>query len=300
MILVSGAAGNMGSRLVRGLVERGHEVRALVLPDDPLVSRLEGVDCQVFEGDITDSESLVGAFNGIETVYHLAAVILARDPLVFASVNIQGTRNMLEGAAEAGVKHFVYVSSASVVYPQTTAYSRSKRECERLVKQCRSMKYTIVRPTLCYSEDGGLEFDLFWDYLKKCPLVVPFVGSGAALKNPVHVDDLVAGLVSLAGCEKAYDKIYNFCGGEEISIGELARLMLRVDGAKKFLFPVPVSFCRAAAWALEKVMKNPPLTWNAVAGVTQDANLDRSEAERDLGYKPIGVREGFKRCFPGG
>jgi NADH dehydrogenase len=300
MILVSGAAGNMGARLVRGLVAKGRKVRALVLPDDPMVSRLEGTNCQVFEGDITDCESLVGAFDGVETVYHLAAVILARDPMVFASVNIQGTRNMLKGASEAGVKHFIYVSSASVVYPETTAYSRSKRECERWVKQYKSMKYTIVRPTLCYGEDGGLELDLFWDYLKKFPVVVPFIGNGAALKNPVYVDDLVGGLVALAGCEKAYDKIYNFCGGEEISIGELARLMLKYSGKRKIIFPVPAAFCKAAALVLEMVMKNPPLTWNAVAGVTQDANLDRTEAERDLGYRPIGVREGFKRCFHGG
>ena len=223
----------MGARLVRGLVEQGHRVRALVLADDPLVSRLEGVSCQVFEGDITDSESWVGAFDGVVTVYHLAAVILARDPMVFAAVNIQGTRNMLKGAAEAGVEHFIYVSSASVVYPETTAYSRSKRECERLVGRHDSMKYTIVRPTLCYGEDGGLEFDLFWDYLKRFPLVVPFIGRGAALKNPVHVDDLVQGLLALAGCQKAYNKIYNFCGGEEISIGELARLMLRHGGKWK-------------------------------------------------------------------
>jgi NADH dehydrogenase len=290
----------MGARLVRGLVEKGHRVRALVLPGDALVSRLEGVDCQVFEGDITDSESLLGAFDGVETVYHLAAVILARDPLVFASVNIQGTRNMLAGAFGAGVRHFVYVSSASVVYPETTPYSRSKRECERLVRQSDSMKYTIVRPTLCYGEDGGGEFDLFWDYLKRFPGVVPFIGRGAALKNPVHVDDLVQGLLALAECERAYNKIYNFCGGEEISIGELARLMLRYNGGRKIIFPVPVAFCKAAAVVLKRVMKNPPLTWNVVAGVTQDANLDRSEAERDLGYRPIGVREGFRRCFSGG
>jgi len=286
--------------LVKGLLGKGHRVRALVLPDDPLVSRLEGVDCQVFEGDITDYDSLVGASDGVETVYHLAAVILARDPQVFASVNILGTRNMLKGAAEAGVKHFVYVSSASVAYPETTAYSRSKRECERWVKSYESMRHTIVRPTLCYGEDGGLEFDLFWDYLKKFPVVVPFVGWGAALKNPVHVDDLVNGLIALAGCEKAYGKTYNFCGGEEITIGELARLMLQYSGKKKIIFPVPVALCKAAALLLEMVMKNPPLTQNAVAGVTQDANLDRSEAERDLGYRPIGVHEGFKRCFSGG
>ena len=128
-ILVSGAAGTVGSRLVRGLLEQGHKVRGLVLPEDPLRSRLEDLDCRIVEGDITDRKSLAGAFEGVDLVYHLAAVILSHDPKVFEQVNVVGTRNMLQAAGEAGVGRFIYVSSASVVYPNSTPYSRSKREC---------------------------------------------------------------------------------------------------------------------------------------------------------------------------
>jgi NADH dehydrogenase len=297
MILVSGGAGVMGSRLVRGLVERGHKVRVLTLPNDPYVSRLDGLDCEIFYGDVSDASSLHGAFDNVKTIFHLAAIIIAHDPSLYEKININGTRNMVEGGIAAGVEHFILVSSASVIYPKTTAYSRSKIECEQIVKEQKSMHYTIVRPTLAYNENGGQEFLMFMDYLKKYP-VVPFVGRGKALKNPVHVDDLMKGFLAIPGNKKAYGKIYGFCGGEEIKIWDLAKLMLKHKKISKPFVPIPVPICKMLSKVMEAFMKNPPLTWQSIAGIIQDANLDRSSATEDLGYKPIGVREGFQKCFP--
>ena len=293
MILVTGGAGVMGRRLVRGLVERGNRVRVLDRPG----TRLDGEDAELVHGDVSDPTTLAGVFDGVDTVFHLAAILIAYDPTAFERVNVGGTRNVLEGARAAGVKHFIFVSSASVVYPRTTAYSRSKRECERMVREQRDMHWTIVRPTLAYNEHGGEEFRMFLEYLRKFP-VVPFIGRGRALKNPVHVDDLMQGFLAVANNPVAYGKTYNFSGGEDITIWDLAHLMLRHHGVSKPFVPVPVSLCTAAAKALEGRMARPPLTWNVIAGITQDANLDNSEARRDLGYAPIGVREGFQRCFP--
>ena len=233
----------------------------------------------------------------MKTVYHLAAVLIAYDPNVSQRVNVTGTRNLVEGASKAGVEHFIFVSSISVVYPKTTPYSRSKRECERIVREQTAMNWTIVRPTLAYNESGGEEFRMFMNYLKRYP-VVPFIGSGKALKNPVHVDDLMRGFLAIPGNPKTYGKTYGFSGGEEITIWDLAHLMLKHQGMSKPFIRLPVPLCVASAKVLEKVMKRPPLTWNVIAGITQDANPDNSEARRDLGYNPIGVREGLQRCFP--
>ena len=283
----------MGRRLVRGLVEQGNRVRVLDRPG----TRLDGEDAELVHGDVTDPASLAGVFDGVDTVFHLAAILIAHDPAVFERVNVGGTRNVLQGAQAAGVKHFIFVSSASVVYPRTTAYSRSKRECERMVREQQGMQWTIVRPTLAYNEHGGEEFRMFLEYLRKFP-VVPFIGRGRALKNPVHVDDLMRGFLAVVGNPIAYGKTYNFSGGEDITIWDLARLMLRHQGISRPFVPLPVSLCTTAANVLEGRMARPPLTWNVIAGITQDANLDNSEARRDLGYAPIGVREGLQRCFP--
>ncbi len=297
MILVTGGAGVMGSRLVRGLVEKGEQVRVLTLPGDPYVSRLDGLDVDIRYGDISKAETLEGVFDGVETVFHLAAVVLSWNPKVFEIVNVGGTKNVLEGAIAAGARHFIYVSSASVVYPHTTPYSRSKRECEKMITSQDRIAWTIIRPTLAYNENGGEEFLLFLKYLKQFP-IVPFIGTGKALKNPVHVDDLMRGFLAVPGNQKAYGKIYQFSGGEEITIWDLSKLMLKHQGIYKPFVPIPVSLCKLISKLMQKFMKRPPLTWNVIAGITQDANLDNASAREDLGYNPIGIHEGLEACFP--
>jgi len=296
MILVTGGAGVMGSRLVRGLVEAGNSVRVLTLPGDPLVSRLDGLGVDIRYGDVGDRKTLEGLCDGVDTVYHLAAILLSRDPALFERVNVGGTRNLVELSVKAGVKHFILVSSISVTYPYTTPYSLSKRECERIVKDQSAMHWTIVRPTLAYNEYGGEEFMMYLDYLKRFP-VVPFIGRGRALKNPVHVDDLMRGFLAVANNPNAYGKTYAFSGSEEISIWDLGKEMLRRQGISKPFVPVPVWICKIIAAVMGATMKKPPLTWNAIAGLTQDANPDWSAAKADIGYNPIGVREGLDRSL---
>src|SRR5688572_22684314 len=204
MILVTGGAGVMGQRLVQGLLDRGEQVRVLDRPG----TRIPDPRVDLRHGDVTDPSTLQGRFDGVDTVFHLAAILIAYDPAAFERVNVGGTRNVLAAARAAGVKHFIMVSSASVVYPETTAYSRSKRECERMVREQSDMQWTIIRPTLAYNEHGGEEFRMFLDYLRKYP-VVPFIGRGRALKNPVHVDDLMRGFLAVVGNPVAYGKAYN-------------------------------------------------------------------------------------------
>lgn len=283
----------MGTRLVQGLIEEGRKVRVLDRPG----ARIDGIDVDLRHGDVSDPETLRGVFDGVDTVYHLAAILIAHDDAAFQRVNVNGTKNMVEASVAAGVKHFIFVSSASVTYPHTTAYSLSKREGERIVKSQDGMNYTIIRPTLAYNERGGEEMQMFLNYLKKYP-VVPFIGTGRALKRPVHVDDLMAGFLSLANQPQTYGKTYAFSGGDSIAIWDMGKLLLKHHGLNKPFVPLPVGLCKAMAAVLARVQKRPALTWNVIAGVTQDANLDPSEATRDIGYRPMPVREGFEKCWP--
>jgi nucleoside-diphosphate-sugar epimerase len=296
-VLVTGAAGVMGARLSRGLVDAGWSVRALVLPGDPLRARLADLPCEIREGDVADAASLRGACDGVDTVYHCAAVIIAHDDAVFARVNREGTRHLCAEAAAAGVRHFVYVSSASVTYPALTAYGRSKRDAEDIVTGTGAFAFTIVRPTLVYDEAGGQEFLMFLRYLERFP-VVPFIGPGRARKRPVWSGDVVDGLLRLAGNPVSHGKTYNLSGGEAIEIIELARLMLRHAGGARPFVSLPVPLCRALAAVLGRVMARPPLNRYVIAGMINDADLDPSLAMHDLGYRPIGVREGLQKCFP--
>lgn len=256
----------------------------------------QALGCDVREGDVSDAASLAGLCEGVDTVYHLAAVIVSHDASVFQRVNLDGTENMVREAARAGVRHFVYVSSASVTYSRRTPYAESKLAAEGIVRAA-GLGYTIARPTLVYEPGGGQELMMFLDYLRRFP-VVPFIGSGAALKRPVWSGDVVDGLSRLLGSQVALGKTYNLSGNEAISMLELARLLLAHHDQQRPIVPVPVPLCRALAALGALLMKRPPLTPSAIAGVINDADLDPSLAMRDLGYRPLGVREGFQRCFP--
>lgn len=294
MILVTGGAGVIGSRLVYGLVRAGHRVRVLTLPGDPYVSRLAGLDCEVVFGSVTEPASLRGACQDVETVFHLAAVLLNDHAEVFQRVNADGTRHLVDASIEAGVKHFILCSSISVTYPWTTPYNASKREAERIVREQSAMRWTIVRPTLAYNENGGEEYRTFVEFLKRWPVGI-VVGGGRARKNPVHVDDLMRGFLAVPGNPRTYGRTYPLCGGEPITLREMGRLALAHEGIAKPFVSLPVWLCRLAATTMGVVTRRAPFTAHAIAGLTQDALPDWSEARADLGYRPVGFRDGLAR-----
>lgn len=298
MILITGGTGIMGSSLVRKLAAQHCKIRVFTLPNDPHVARISKYTDDIVYGDIANPDDVLNVCQDIHTVYHLAAIIITDNPSRYEKINVGGTQNLITAAIKHKVKHFIHISSASVTYPKVTPYSLSKKNGEHLVAYS-GLPYTIVRPTLVYDKYcGGQEFDMFMAYLQRFPFV-PFIGKGQALKRPVYSEDVITGLVSLYKNKKALSQIYNFSGGEVISMIELARLGLKLLGKpNKPIISIPVPICKILAVLMKLILKHPPLKWQVIAGVTQDANLDPFAALRDLGYFPAKISEKLPDCFP--
>jgi len=299
LILITGGTGAMGSVLIPRLIAHGYAIRVLTLPGDRNAAALRRAGVDVRFGDVSHKETLFGSCDGVSVVLHLAAIIITSDDSLYTSINAGGTRNMVEAAQAARVSHFIHISSASVVYPKPTPYSISKRMAEDFVKRS-GLSWTIVRPTLVCGKQGGQELEMFLDYLKRFP-VVPFIGRGEAIKRPVHVDDIIAGLVKLACQRSGNNKIYNFSGATAVSILDFAKLCLvLMDKPGRRVLCLPVWFCKLLAFVMKQLMKDPPLKWSVIAGMIQDADLDPASAIKDLGYNPRGVEEFLPECFPRG
>lgn len=297
MILITGGAGNVGRRLALALAEQGHRVRALCLPDDPGAARLLGCPVDVRTGDITRKETLAPALKGVRIVFHLAAVLIAPgDPGLLEAVNSQGTRNLVEAAEAEGVEQFIYVSSISVEYPVSNAYARSKLRGEEWVKRS-AIPFTIVRPTLAYQDGGALEFMRFVDHLKRRGPVVWLPEGGRSLKSPVHIDDLVSGLLTLPRNPRAMGGTFVFSGGENLTLKEMARLLLAHMGRPKPIWSIPGWMCPPAIallWAWSRVMgRENPFTWQTYTGLVQDAAPSHGAAREDLGYRPRPFHQGL-------
>ena len=298
MILVTGSTGFMGSKLVKKLISQGHKVRGMVLENDPYRNRVEGTGCEIVVGDITKPESLEKPFSGIKTVFHLAAVLVSHNKELFRRVNYEGTKNVVEKSIEAGVEHFIYISAAAANYKTRTDYGDSKIEAEGLMKGRGNTNFTIIRPALIYGNDGGQEFGIYVRYLKKFPLIIPFVGFGTARKKPVWVEDIVDGLCKLVNKPITYGKIYNFSGGSDVSMWGFTHAIRKQLKIRKIVIPIPVPICYFIANVYKIASKNPMLNRNTILGITMDGNFSHEEAQSDIGYSPVTLEEGLQKSFP--
>jgi len=298
MILVTGATGYIGSRLVKKLVEDGHSVRAMVIKDDPMIHTLDGVKCERVIGDITDPKSLEKAAKGVKTVFHLAAVLVAKDKNLFHKVNFEGTKNLIEAVVKGGVEHFVLISAAAAAYRCRTTYGKSKIETEQLVREKRGKtNFTIIRPTILYGHGGSQELKIYVEKIRKFPLIIPTMGLLRAKKRPVWVMDIVDGLSRVVNKPVTYGKIYNFGGGTSISMWKYTKLLKRVFKIHKPMVPIPVFACNLFAFFLERFSEDPLVKRDFILGVIMDADFDIGTAYDDIGYRPVDLSVGYPRAF---
>lgn len=279
----------MGSRLVERLVEGGHAVRAIGLPDDPGQRRIREFGAEYVGVDIQDADALSDAFLGVDRVVHLAALILSPlHPQRFEAINAQGTRNVVQAARRQCVAKLVHVSSISVEYRHQNAYSLSKRAAEDAVLAS-GLDWTILRPTLAWGAPLATEYAMFAKKVEGWP-ILPLPGGGRARKSPVHVDDLASAFESSLFHPRLRETTLPLCGPRSVTLKEMAKLIRSARGKRGWTLPVPLRLARLAirsycfACGFRKIP--PAFDWQTYTGLVEDAAPDGSEARRLLAWNP--------------
>jgi dihydroflavonol-4-reductase len=302
--LVTGASGFVGAAVVRALLARGERVRALVRSTSPR-GNLEGLACDITEGDIRDPAAMTHAMAGISTLYHVAADyrLWARDPGEIEHTNIEGTRTVMEAARAAGVGNNVQTSSVATLRPNPDgvadetaphtmesaigSYKRSKVGSERLVEAmvAGGLPAVIVNPStpigpgdIRPTPTGRIIVD---GATGKIPA---FVDTGL---NLVHVDDVAAG--HLLAAERGQHGERYILGGDDVTLQDfLAEIAVRV-GRKPPTLRLPRAPLYPLAWAAEAVAqitgKEPMLTADGLTMSKARMFFSTAKAERELGYK---------------
>ena len=257
-ILLTGATGFIGRRLMQALLASGHELRIALRARvmDGLPSEIE----QVVVGDIGPDTNWLQALSGVDVVLHLAAVahvVSVKDPAFVErvrKVNVDAVRTLAQAALAAGVRRLVYVSSVKVNGEQTVAnpfseedapdpqdiYGTSKRDAEealRAVAAGTSLEIVIVRPPLVYGPGVKANFKALMR-LAKSGWPLPFAG----LRNKrslVYVENLVSALLQCIHHPKAAGETFLVSDGTDVSTPELLQLMARAMSAPVRLFYLP-------------------------------------------------------------
>lgn len=283
LVLITGGAGVVGRSLCAEFLSQGHQVRVIVLPNDPGVSFLPS-EVSVFYGDVSRKETMEAAFKNVDLVCHLAAVLISKNKEVFERVNYHGTKHVIELSQKAKVKKFILISSISVIYPIRTPYAESKYKAEECVKKSK-LPYVILRPTLVVEETGGVEYQMFVRYVRRMPILF-LPGGGMCLKRPVRTSDLVKGIVSASLSNTAINHTYALGGAEVLSLRQMARGILKQEGKRKAIIAVPLFICHAFAFLRMFFLASGVSPEQALAGFRYDAAPSIEAAQVDFAYAP--------------
>jgi len=252
---------------------------------------------------------------GVEAVFHLAAArdVWGAPESVYQRINVKGTRHLLEAAAEAGVRRFVYCSSVGVARyagnlqadetlpfcnpTSQICYHRTKAQAERMALDARAV---VVRPVITYGPQDGRGFvTRLITLLAQGQLV--WVGSGRNHVDLVYVDDLVSGMCQALE-RGAAGRVYILSGTAPIQVRVLVDKICNLLGARAPRICVPASFARLAGWGMETLYRiarweqTPFITHDKVATLTVDRGFSHARASRELGYCPrVDYDEGLRR-----
>jgi uncharacterized protein YbjT (DUF2867 family) len=229
-ILVTGATGFFGSRLAPELVDRGHDVRAMTRrPDD-----YDGPGAPV-GGDVHDPSTLGPALEGIDVAYYLVHSLDTDD---FENTDARASQAFGEAAADAGVRQIVYLGGLGAEGAELSKHLRSRREVEGLLG-AGGVPVTVLRAGIVVGK-GGISWELTRQLVKNLPaMVVPKWVSTRT--QPIAVDDVIRYLVGVADEPRAFGKVFEIGGPDQLTYLEMLEIASEVSNGRRVpIIRVPV------------------------------------------------------------
>jgi uncharacterized protein YbjT (DUF2867 family) len=275
-VLVTGAAGFIGSNIVHALRGRDVDVRALVR-DPGKGERLANWGAEVATGDVTDANSVLAAARGCTHIMHLVAIIRGR-PSDFEQTIVVGTRNVLDAARAVGAQRLVQMSALGVgEHTRTlTAYFAAKWQLEHDVHDS-GLEHVIIRPSIVFGADAGA-LPMLVGQVRLSP-VVPVIGSGRARLQPVWVDDVSAHFVAALEHPGIANQTFDLGGPEQLSWNELYLRIAAALGKRRSLVHIPAGLARTGA-RLTEWLPGSPLSADQVTMI-EDGGDNVVSAELD-------------------
>jgi uncharacterized protein YbjT (DUF2867 family) len=283
VLLLTGATGSVGSRLLPRLLERGEDVRCLVREPRRLGERR--VDVQIALGDLgemSDPYLVRQALRGVDCVVHLAATIRDQPPHRIEELNGLASVRLLRAAERSGVERFVFFSALNAAASQRTRLFRAKWLAERAVRSS-PLETTVFAPSIVYDRtDPWVTLLRRFSFLP----VMPVSGDGRARFQPIWSDD-VARCVIAALDRDARDR-YELAGPETLSYDEMSDLISRAAGRPRPLLHLPLPLVRSGLIALRNVFGEAVFaTWEEAELMEVPMLSERGSADaEELGIAP--------------
>lgn len=309
--VVTGGKGHVGYALVKELADRGEKIRLLLRSDSPV---FDDIDCEKIMGDLCDSQSLEKAFEGAETVYHVAGVVDisgTKDKQVW-EVNVEGTKKVVAACKKMGVKNLVYVSSVDAIPmgegdhelteishfdPDVLegTYAKSKAVATQYVldNADENLKVCVVHPSTCigpYDNNGTSSMASVIKLFSKglFPMTFDF---GSC--NFVDVRDCAKGMVAAAE-NGGNGECYLLCGSV-ISLDDFIGVLSEACNKKHPKIIIKKDFVDKIIPLCEKafeIAKLPPMINEySIRKISENFNFVNTKARTQLGFEPRPLKQ---------
>jgi uncharacterized protein YbjT (DUF2867 family) len=283
VLLLTGATGSIGSRLLPLLLERGEDVRCLVR--EPRRLGRHRTDVQIALGDLgemSDPYLVRQALRGVDAVVHLAATIRDQPPHRLEELNGLATVRLLRAAERSGVQRFAFFSALDAASAQRTRFFRAKWLAERAVISS-PLQTTVFAPSIVYDRS-----DPWVTLLRRFSFLpaMPVSGDGQARFQPLWAAD-AAGCV-IAALDREPRPRYELAGPETLTYDEMSDLVSRVAGRPRPLVHLPLPLVRAGLIALRNVFGEAVFaTWEEAELMEVSMTSEHGTADvEELGVEP--------------
>ena len=294
MILVTGGSGFVGGHVVHEL--RGRELSVRCLVRDPRkAAKLAAWGCELVQGDMTDPAALRRAVEGVDAVVHLVAIRQGAEA-EFRRVMVEGTRNLLAAASDAGVGRFVHMSAlgTSEQTKSLVPYYGAKWETEELVRGS-GIPYVVFRPSFVFARDGGI-LPTFVKLARLSP-VTPITGNGRQRIQPIWADDLATYFGDAVTRDDVTGSVYEVGGPDAVTWNEFWSRLKRTLGQRRPSVHVPLAFMRVNALVTERLPGNIPLTRDLLKMLAYGDNVvSNDEAVRTFQLALVPLDDQLRRA----
>jgi NADH dehydrogenase len=292
MILVTGATGFVGPKVVHALRAENLPVRALARRPER-EDQLRAWGCEVVPGDMTDRDSLRRGVEGCESVVHLVGLPPFSNPKAIERVMTQGTRDLVAAAQDAGVGRFVLMSAlgASEETVGVAPYYAAKLAMEEAVKAA-SFGHVVFRPSFIFGRDGGLLAQQI--RIVRVSPVTPVLSRHRL--QPIWVEDVAAFYAKAVSAPEAANRTFDLGGPDRVTWAELNERIRRILGKRRLTLTMPPGLLKAGA---EVGRLLPPFggARDAIEMLDYGDNVGNPEpAVEAFGIHPIALDEQLRRA----
>ncbi len=283
MLLLTGATGSIGSRLLPLLLERGEDVRCLVREPRKLGDRRVSVQIALGDlGEMSDPYLVRQALRGIDTVVHLAATIRDQPPHRIEELNGLATVRLLRAAERSGVRRFVFFSALNASAAQRTRFFRAKWLAEQAIATS-GLETTIFAPSIVYDHsDPWITLLRRFSFLP----VLPVSGSGKARFEPIWAADAAGCVDRLLQSPRAGR--FELAGPDVLDYDQMSDLVSRAAGRPRPLVHLPLPLVRYGLLAARSIAGESVFaTWEEAELMEVPMVSERGTADAEaLGVEP--------------